>query len=193
MFFHSWSDIGRAIAVSAMIFLSIVALLRLTGQRALAKMSAYDVVFSVTLGSLIATVAVTRDITLSEGLAAVVTMLMLQEGIRWLQARNLRAHHLIREPPAVVLWDGQLLEDRLKEDSISADEVRAAVRRAGLRSLGDAQIVVLENDGAWSVIRRERRETDDSALLGLPIPGRPGNSPAHEGSRAEPAPATRIP
>jgi ribose 1,5-bisphosphokinase PhnN len=31
------------------------------------------------------------------------------------------------------------------------DEIRAAVRTAGLRSLADAQVLVLENDGEWSV------------------------------------------
>jgi uncharacterized membrane protein YcaP (DUF421 family) len=193
MFFHSWPDVWRAVAVSAIFFLTVVVLLRLAGQQSLAKMSGYDVVFTITLGSVLATVAVTRSITLSEGFAAVATMLVLQEVIRHLQARFLGVHHMVRQAPTVVVWDGQLLGDRLKKEAVSADEVRAAVRKAGLRSISDAQAVVLENDGEWSVIPASADESDDSALHGLPIPGRPENTRDKDGAYAEAAPATRIP
>jgi uncharacterized membrane protein YcaP (DUF421 family) len=193
MFFHSWSDVGRAVIVSATVFLLIVILLRLVGQQALAKMSGFDVVFTVTLGSVLATVAVTRDITVSEGVAALATMLFLQELTRWLQSRYLVVHHLVREVPRVLLWDGQLLEDRLRGTSVSADEIRAAVRKAGFCSLADIRIVVLENDGEWSVVAKASEPGDESAFLGLPIPGRPGPSRAQESAGAVPAPSTRIP
>jgi uncharacterized membrane protein YcaP (DUF421 family) len=93
----------------------------------------------------------------------------------------------------VLLWDGVLLEDRLRASSVSADEIRAAVRKAGLRSLADAQVVVLENDGEWSVVAKTAEPSDESAFFGLPIPGRPGNSPGDGADRAEPADAQRLP
>jgi uncharacterized membrane protein YcaP (DUF421 family) len=193
MFFHSWSDIGRVVVVSIVTFFAIVAMLRLVGQIALAKMSGYDVIFTVTLGSLVATVVLTRTLTVSEALAAFVTLLALQMGIRWLQARWLIVHHAVREPPNVVLWDGQLLEDRMRRSSISGDEVRAAVRKSGLRSLNDVRAVVLENDGDWSVIPKSADESDESAFFGLPIPGRPGNSPARGAEHAVPTTPYRLP
>jgi len=193
MFFHSWADIGRVALVSAAVFLLVVAMLRIVGQQALAKMSGFDVVFTVTLGSVIATVAVTKDVSVSEGVTALVTMLVLQEGVRRLQSRSLLAHHAVRQAPRVVLWDGDLLEDRLRAIGVSADEVRAAVRKAGLRSLGDALIVVLENDGEWSVIAKRETPSDESALFGLPIPGRAGDGPDEEGHEARRASAHRLP
>jgi uncharacterized membrane protein YcaP (DUF421 family) len=193
MFFHSWSDIGRTVAVSTAAFVLIVTLLRIVGPQSLAKMSGFDVVFTVTMGSVIATVVVSRDVTLSQGIAALVTMLALQEIIRRFQSRFLPVHHLVRQAPRVLLWDGVLLEDRLRGSGVSADEIRAAVRKAGLRSLGDAQIVVLENDGEWSVIAKSAQRGDESALFGLPIPGRPGQSPSHGGATATPAPVNRLP
>jgi uncharacterized membrane protein YcaP (DUF421 family) len=193
MFFHSWAAVGRAVIVSASVFVLIVAMLRLVGQQALAKMSGFDVVFTVTIGSVVATVAVTRDITVSEAVAVLATLLLLQEVTRKLQSRYLVIHHLVREAPRVLVWDGQLLEDRLRETSVSADEIRAAVRKAGLRSLADARVVVLENDGEWSVVPKGSTTSDESAFLGLPIPGRPGNSPAKNATQATPAPSTRLP
>jgi uncharacterized membrane protein YcaP (DUF421 family) len=138
-------------------------------------------------------VAVSRDITVSEALAALATLLVLQEITRRLQSRYLVVHHMVREAPRVLLWDGQLLEDRLRETSVSADEIRAAVRKAGLCSLAHARIVVLENDGEWSVVAKASEPGDESAFLGLPIPGRPGNSSAKGAAHAIPAPSNRLP
>jgi uncharacterized membrane protein YcaP (DUF421 family) len=193
MFFHSWGSVGHVVLASATVFIVVVALLRVVGQQALAKMSGFDVVFTVTLGSVVATVAVTRDVAVVDAVAALLTFLGLQEVIRFFQSRFLRAHHLVRQPPRVMLWDGELLEDRLRASSVSADEVRAAVRKAGLRSLADARVVVLENDGEWSVVARRAEPSDESAFFGLPIPGRPDNSPGDDTHRATPTHANRLP
>lgn len=172
MFFRSWSDIWHVVLASTITFAVIVALLRVVGQQALARMSGYDIVVTVTLGSIIAAVTLSRDVTVSEAIAGLVTLIILQELTRWLQSRWLLLHHAVRQAPHVVLWNGTLLEDRLRETSTSGDEVRAAVRRAGISSLSEVLIVVLENDGEWSVVRKSDVPSDDSAFFGLPIPGR---------------------
>ena len=193
MFFHSWAGIGHVMLSSVVVFAIIVVLLRIVGQQALAKMSGFDVVFTVTLGSVIGTVVITRDVPIAEAVAALVTLLGMQEVTRFFQSRSLRVHHAVRQPPRVLLWDGELLEDRLRASSVSADEIRAAVRKAGLRSLSDARVVVLKNDGDWSVVAKREGESDESAFFGLPIPGRPENSPGDGASSGEPVGPHRLP
>jgi uncharacterized membrane protein YcaP (DUF421 family) len=172
MFFHTWSDIIRIVVVATLVFAMMVALLRVVGQQALAKMSGYGIVVTITLGSIVATVIMSRQATLSDAAAAVITLLALQEITRWFQARYLRVHHTVREAPRVMLWNGQLYEERLRAASMSADEVRAAVRQAGIVSLTDVRAVILENDGEWSVIPMSAPLGDESALFGIEIPGR---------------------
>ncbi|HEV7591343.1 MAG TPA: YetF domain-containing protein [Longimicrobium sp.] len=193
MFFHSWADVGRAVLTTAIVFALIVAILRVVGAQAIARMSGYDMVATVTFGSVVATVGVTRGVAISEGIAALLTLVALQETIRFFQSRWLPAHHAVRQPPLVLVWEGALLEGRLRRSRISADEVRAAVRKMGLASLADARLVVLENDGEWSVVPCSAHRGDDSALHGLPIPGRPGNTPAEEGAEAEAGDPFRVP
>ena len=193
MFFHSWADTGRVVVSTALTFMLMVAILRVVGAQAIAQMSGYDMVATVTFGSIVATVAVTRGVTIADGVAALLTLIALQEILRFFQSRWLKAHHAVRQPPIVLLWDGTLLEDRLRSHRISADEVRAAVRKAGMASLTEARLVVLENDGEWSVVPRSGPDNDESALMGLPIPGRRGSSRSDDGDYAEPAPQNRLP
>ena len=179
MFFRSWEAVLRVALSAAAVYILVVLALRIIGARALAKMSGYDLIVSIALGSLVAAVPLSTNISVADGFTAILTFLLLQEITRFLQARYWVAHHIVRERPHLVVWDGDLIEDRLKEIDTSVDEVRAAIRQAGLLSVRDAQAVVLENDGAWSVMRRGDT-TDLSALDGIDIPGR---GPVGQGDR----------
>ena len=170
MLFRSWEGILRVALSAAAIYILVVAALRVIGSRALAKMSAYDLIVSIALGSLVAAVPMSTTLSVADGLTAIVTFLVLQEVTRFLQARYRAAHHLVRERPHLLVWDGKLIEDRMKKIDTSADEIRAAIRQAGLLSLDEVQAVVLENDGAWSVMRRGD-QSNLSALEGLDVPG----------------------
>ena len=170
MFFRSWESLLRVAVSAAVVYILVIAALRLIGARALAKMSAYDLIVSIALGSLVAAIPLSTTLTVSDGVTAILTFLGLQELTRFLQARYRAVHHFVRERPHLVVWDGQFIEDRLKEIDTSHDEVCAAIRQAGFLSVQQVQAVVLENDGAWSVMQREQ-SPDLSALDGLDVPG----------------------
>lgn len=167
--FGGWSSVGHIVLQAGIFYLIIVAALRIAGQRALAKMSGYDMIVTVALGSLVANIATATDITVADGFAAVVTFLVLQQITSWLQARSKAVHHVVRQRPQVVLWNGRFMDDELRKASVTEDEVRAAIRRTGVLSISQIQCVVLENDGEWSVIRRSD-VPDLSALEGLSLP-----------------------
>jgi uncharacterized membrane protein YcaP (DUF421 family) len=172
MFFHSWAEVGRVVAVAVILFVLAIALLRIVGQHALAKMSGYDVVFTISMGSLLATgVLGSPRVAVVDVLAALATLAALQEVTRWAQSRWLPAHHVVREAPIVVLWDGKLLDEVMTDHNLSGDEIRAVVRRAGWSSMGEMQLIALENDGEWSIVPRRDRHTDFSAFYGLNLPG----------------------
>ena len=169
-FFSSWKSLFQIALHSAAFYIVVVAALRIVGQRALAKMSGYDMIVTVALGSLVAGIATSRDVSVADGAAAVATFLAIQQATSWLQTRYHTVHKLVREKPVLVVWDGQFLDDRLLKASISHDEIRAAIRRAGMLSMAQVQGVILENDGEWSVIGRDGDAPDLSALDGLDVP-----------------------
>jgi uncharacterized membrane protein YcaP (DUF421 family) len=168
-FFNGWAHLLRAVLSAAGIYIVIIAAIRIFGQKSLAKMSGYDMIVTVALGSLVAALPLTTSVSLADAVAAAVTFLTLQQITRYFQARYRRVHTLVRERPLLLLWNGRLLEDRMLDSDISADEVRAAVRRSGILSLKQVRAAILENDGEWSIIPQSHAP-DISALEGLRIP-----------------------
>lgn len=170
MLFENWHVTLDDAIRAAVGYLVIVAALRAVGEQALAKMRAYDLIVTITLGSVIANIAFSRDTALIDGIAIMITFVLLQEGIRWAQSRSKVVRRIVIEPPRLVVWDGRVLPDRLRRWHLTIEEIRAAVRRAGIAGISEVQAVVLENDGDWSVVRRRDCGADRSALEGLDVP-----------------------
>ena len=183
--FTSWASIGHVALRVAIVYVAILAILRLVGEQALAKMSAYDLIVTVTLGSLVASIPLEHDLALTDGLAAIVVFMGLQELIRFGQARSRRVRAVVVEHPRLVVWNGEILVERLKRWNLTEREIRAAVRRTGLAHVEDAQAVVVENDGEWSVVRRGEGTEDGSAFVHLDIPDRHEIRSAPEHARTE--------
>jgi uncharacterized membrane protein YcaP (DUF421 family) len=70
MFFDSWTGMLRVVVVGTLAYAALVLLLRATGKRTLSKMNAFDLVVTVALGSTLATVLLSKDIALAEGVVA---------------------------------------------------------------------------------------------------------------------------
>jgi uncharacterized membrane protein YcaP (DUF421 family) len=118
MFFDGWDSIARVAFLAASTYIILVAALRVIGEQALAKMSAYDLIVTVALGSILVSIPLSSGVTLADGVVAIATVLLLQEGTRWLVKHSPQASRLIREQPHLVLWDGRLLPSQMDEVNV---------------------------------------------------------------------------
>lgn len=170
IFFSNWSNVGIVVLRVAIAYGVIVAIFRIVGEQALAKMRAYDLIVSITLGELVASIPFLDHFALFDGVVAIFAFVGLQELIRYAQSRSKKIRDAVVEEPRVVVWNGKMLEDRLERWHLRSDEVRAAIRRHGGAALEDIQAVVLENDGEWSVVERSEGSEHGSAFHGLDLP-----------------------
>ena len=166
MIFDGWESIGRIVVLASGAYVLLVAALRVSGSQALAKMSAYDLVITIALGSIVATVPLGMGVTLADGLAVIATYLGLQALMRKSLKRSTRLRDAIKNPPRLVVWDGALLPEEMQAVDVTDAEIRAAIRKSGHPALADVQAVVLENDGQWSVIGRTAGQ-EFTALRGV--------------------------
>jgi uncharacterized membrane protein YcaP (DUF421 family) len=166
MFFDEWSGIFRTIVVGTLAYGLLVAVLRTSGKRTLAKMNAFDLVVTVALGSTLATVLLSADVALAEGVTAFALLALLQYLVASGTVRSKVLRGLVKSQPRALVRDGALIEPALRDERVTPEEIDAAVRAAGIGDLGDVAAVVLETDGSFSVIPRAAAG-GGSALAGL--------------------------
>lgn len=153
-FFQEWAGLGRVAVVGVLAYAALVLLLRVSGKRSLSKMSAFDFVVTVALGSTLASVLLSKDVPLAEGVLALALLLGLQFVLAWLGSRSERFHALIKNEPALLLYQGRFLDRAMRRERVARVEVLAAVRGQGVAEIAEVEAVVLETDGSFSVIRK---------------------------------------
>jgi uncharacterized membrane protein YcaP (DUF421 family) len=156
MFFDSWADLLRIVVVGTLAYASLVVILRVTGKRTLSKLNAFDFVVTVALGSVLATILLNKDVSLSEGVLALLLLAGLQYVVASLNARSAWFGRLVKSEPRLVMHGGAFLRDAMAAERITEDEVLAALRSEGIREPGVDTAVVLETDGELSVLASPR-------------------------------------
>jgi uncharacterized membrane protein YcaP (DUF421 family) len=163
MFFQGWEGIVRTLVVGFLAYLGLVSILRISGKRTLAKLNAFDLVVTVALGSILASILVQKSVPLTDGITALALLIGLQylvaaTSVRWEAfARGVRAS------PALLVRKGEFCKDTMRRERITEREVLSAVRASGVSGVEDAAAVVLESDGTISVIQDDGRSPENGS------------------------------
>ncbi len=155
MFFESWFGIFRVVVISALAYFSLIAILRISGERTLSKWNAFDFIVTIALGSTLATVIISKDVVFAEGVLALLMLVALQFAITWSSVRLRSVRKTVKGEPQLLLLRGNMIKEALRKARVTESEVFAAVRSNGKASLvDDGEAVVLETDGTFSVVCR---------------------------------------
>ncbi len=151
MFVDDLAGLVRVVVVGTLAYLALLLLLRASGKRTLAKLSAFDFVVTISLGSTLATVLLSKDVALAEGVTAMALLIALQFAVAWLVSRSSRVERLVKAQPTLLYRNGFLV-GAMRASRISQNELSQAARSAGHPDLSDVQAIVLESDGTISVL-----------------------------------------
>ena len=152
MWFDSWPAIARILLVGTAAYTVLVVILRVSGKRTLGQLNAFDFIVTVSLGSTLATILLSPDVSWTEGATALALLVGLQLLVAWISAHWPQARGAFTAEPALLLADGQIRRDALRANRLTESELRQAVRMQGTGDLSQVKAVVLETNGSFSVI-----------------------------------------
>jgi uncharacterized membrane protein YcaP (DUF421 family) len=150
--FENPSAVVKILVVGLLDYLTLLALLRITGKRSLSKWNAYDLVVTVAIGSTLANAILSRTSTWAEASAGMGLLVAVQYVIARAAVRKPSIRRWFNTPPAVLLRNGQILHEALLREQVTEGEILAAVRHHGIAAVEDVAAVILETDGNFSVI-----------------------------------------
>ena len=152
MIFDSWAAVGRVLVVGPLAYVSLVLLLRLSGKRTLTKLNAFDLVVTVALGSTLATILLSKTVSLAEGVVALSVLIGLQFVATWTSVRSDRVAQLIKAEPTLLLHRGRFLEEAMRRQRVTREDMLAVLRGSGNADSDGVAAMVLETDGSFSVL-----------------------------------------
>jgi len=149
------SSLAEVVLRTAIVYLFLVAALRLSGKREVAQMTVLELVVILVISDAVQNSMVGDNTSVYGGLIAVVTLLTLDFLLRTLSRRSKKVRDVIEGEPRLIVRDGRLLQHAIEEEGLGIDDVRSAVREHGLSRIEDVRFAVLETNGTISVIPRD--------------------------------------
>ena len=164
--FQGWEPLLRTAIGTTVTYVALVILLRLAGQRTLAKWYAFDLIVTIALGSTFANSVLTNNISVAQSLVGFVILIGLQFIVAFVVARWSYLRVIVNPHPTLLLHCETFVHDAMRRQRVAEADVRAAVRHQGIGRLEDVGAVTVEADGTFSVIKEVG--PDASALADIP-------------------------
>lgn len=165
--FDDWFGLIRIVLIGVPAYVALVLMLRVSGKRTLSKMNAFDFVVTVALGSTLATVLLSKNVALAEGVLAFALLIALQFVITWLSVRSKIVDRLVKSEPTLLWHHGEFLRGTMKSARVTESEILTAARSQGQAAMENVAAVVLETDGTFSVIAALQDTVKFSTLTGV--------------------------
>lgn len=160
----TWSTLGAILLATVGVYAAVIVLTRLSGVRALAKMSSFDLAATVAVGSIVASTALAST-PLANGVLALGMLYGLQYLVATLRRRN-ALHGAVDNAPLLLMADGEVHEANLSHARVSREELWSQLRLSGVTSRSQVRAVIMETTGDMSVLTGDDR-LDDELLKGV--------------------------
>ena len=147
---HTLLDIALRTTI---IYLALLVGIRLTGQRQLGQMSAFDLVLLLIIANAVQNAMVGPDTSLAGGIVAAGVLLFWHQVIDRLRRSSGRFARVLAVEGILLINNGAILEEHLRRAGVTHDELLQALREHGVPTIKQVRLAVLEPDGAISVIR----------------------------------------
>jgi uncharacterized membrane protein YcaP (DUF421 family) len=147
--------LAQECARAVLIFFYGLFMLRLSGRRTFAKMSALDLIISIIVGSNLSR-AMTGGVPLWGTLASVALLVALHVALAFIVARNARLSKLVEGSPILLVENGEIRDSARLRSQISIPDIEMSLREHGLDGLKDlirTRKMVLEPNGKISALK----------------------------------------
>lgn len=162
MFDFNWMEIGRIFLLGIMAYIFLIILLRVAGKRSLAQLNAFDLVITVSIGSVLATIMLDNKISIFDGIAALFVLIALQWIFSFSSKKSNTFDDVVTSDPALLFYNGNFFDKTMEKERIRKDEIIQAVRLESNLSMEEVRAVVLEPNGELSILPNNESGKEDT-------------------------------
>jgi uncharacterized membrane protein YcaP (DUF421 family) len=145
--------LGEIVLRTATIYLVVLLGVRLSGKREVGQMTPFDLVLLLLISNSVQNAMTGPDTSVIGGVAAALTLLVMNYLIAELSGTNRRFRKIIQGQPTLLVHDGNVLNAHMSKEHVSMDELERALREHGVNNYHDVALAVLEVDGSISCLK----------------------------------------
>ncbi|CDQ20718.1 DUF421 domain-containing protein [Halobacillus karajensis] len=139
-------------------FLVLFILTRMMGRKEISQMTFFNFVSAISIGSITANLAVNANLSVRNGVIALVLWTAFTLLIAFIDIKSKRARKFTTGEPIIVIKEGRIMEDALRSTQLEIDALRTLLRQKNIFTLKDVQFAIFETSGQLSVMKYENNQ-----------------------------------
>lgn len=150
---------------STIMFVFLLAALRITGKRGVRQLSIFETVIIIALGSAAGDPMFYEDVGIIPALVVFSTIILLYRLVTWLTGKISWFEKLVEGKTVCLIHDGRFSISEFGKETLAQDEFFSELRVKSIEHLGQVRSAYLEPSGEVSVFFF----TDENVKYGLPL------------------------
>lgn len=142
---------------AAAIYLLMLIVFRIAGNRSLAQLTAFDLVLLLIISEGIQQAMITSDYSFTNAALLVITLVGLDIMLSLWKRRFPSLEKILDGSPVLVIADGQMQHEAMNKERVDNGDILSAAReKQGLERLDQIKHAVVEPSGGISIVPKER-------------------------------------
>ena len=140
---------------SSIIFVVLLAILRLMGKRQIGEMQPYELVITLLIAELACIPMADVSIPLLYGIVAILAMFVLHQAVALIERSGKTAKRIISGKPSVVINRNGVDFEELYQNDLDVEDLIESIRSAGFFSIADLEYGIFEASGTFSCLPKK--------------------------------------
>ncbi len=142
---------------AAAVYLLLLIVFRIAGNRSLAQLTAFDLVLLLIISEGIQQAMITSDYSFTNAALLVITLVGLDIMLSLWKRRFPSVGKILDGLPVLVIADGKMQQDAMNKERVDKGDILSAAReKQGLESLDQIKHAVVEPSGGITIVPKER-------------------------------------
>lgn len=152
------------------IFLTILALMRLLGKRQMGELELSELVVSILIADLASVPLQDPELSIWNGLLPVLVLFALEYLLAWATMKSVGLRAFLCGRPCFLVVDGVIQQRTMRKTRFTMDELAEELRSRDVTDISTVRYAVLETDGSLNVVLRADQRPATAGQLGVTEP-----------------------
>ncbi|OGO77194.1 MAG: hypothetical protein A2Y23_03760 [Clostridiales bacterium GWB2_37_7] len=135
-------------------FLGLLLIARIMGRKHLSELTYFDHIVSITIGSIIASIAVDRSIKALDGIITTVVWSTLPILIGYISLKSLAFRKVVDSEPLIIIQNGKILDQNMRKTRYHMGDLQMQLRQKDVFDITEVEFAILEPNGKLSVLKK---------------------------------------
>lgn len=149
--FHLSLPVLEKILRPAIVYVCLIAFLRLFGKRELAQLNPFDLVVLLSLSNTVQNAMIGDDNSITGGVIGALSLLAINWVLMWILYRAPRVNAALEGSPSTLIRNGAVDMAAVKHEAMTHEELISVLNRNGFNDPAEVEICILEPNGTFYI------------------------------------------